>query len=491
MIRGARSILTLLSLILGPAGAALAQDAPPTDWGAALREDAQAFHDLVAANHPGPVDETNPGFNARLEAGLRLALERAQTADSYEAWYFALEQYQAGFDDGHLTLIDHAPMGHVWATGWPGFVTGLRAGPNGDRHEVVFRQDPASPPLGAVLDSCDGRPADRLARENVGVTAGRWMLRSRRALYASTVLVDQRNPYVERPRRCRFLVDGRARTYDLTWRPLPDAVRNQAFAAAISPQHFAPIELRDWDHGVWIGLGAFDVDPASENGQRLTALVESVQARVEAIRGAPVVVFDLRGNAGGSSAWPSKLARILWGDAYVDALGPRSEASDWRVSEGNETLFTHYRDVVFANDPTIRAFATEVVDGLSRARAEGRPLWRQGGGQVRPPRPDGPPLVRGRTYVVTDYLCASACLDAVDMFRAMGARVVGQETSADTLYMQVRDVPLPSGRVTARIPIKVYRGRARGDNQTVVPDHPWSGDLSDTAGLESLIGRLE
>jgi hypothetical protein len=491
MTRGLPAILVALSLAFGSAGPASAQAGPPADWGAALREDAQAFHDLVAANHPGPVDPANPGFNARLEAGLRLALDRARSADGYEAWYSALQEYQASFDDGHLTLIDYASIGHVWTLQWPGFITGLRSGPRGPRHEVVFRQDPASPPLGAVLDSCDGRPADRLAEEIVGRTAGRWMLRSRRALYASTVFVDQRNPYVERPRRCRFSADGRTRTYDLAWRVLPDAVRDQAFAAAISPQYFAPIELRDWDHGVWIGLGAFDVDPAGENGQRLTALTQAVEARAEAIRAAPVVVFDLRGNAGGSSAWSSKLARILWGDAYVDALGPRSEASDWRVSEGNEALFTHYRDVVFANDPGVRAFAAEVVDGLSRARAEGRALWRQESGQVRPPRPEGPPLVRGRTYVLTDYLCASACLDAVDLFRAMGAQVVGQETSADTLYMQVRDVPLPSGRVTARIPIKVYRGRARGDNETVVPDHVWPGDLSDTAGIEALIGRLD
>ncbi|HYC97328.1 hypothetical protein [Brevundimonas sp.] len=64
---------------LGCAGASVARDAPvaaPADWGQALREDAQAFHDAIAASHPGPVDVENPGFGALLEGGLRTALTR-------------------------------------------------------------------------------------------------------------------------------------------------------------------------------------------------------------------------------------------------------------------------------------------------------------------------------------------------------------------------------------------------------------------------------
>ena len=152
----------ILFLVAPAARAQESEISAPADWGAALAEDARAFHDVIADSHPGPVDVENPGFTAHLEAGLDRALDRARTADSYEHWYFALQEYVASFDDGHLGLKDWAPMGHAWTAGWPGFLTGLRTAPEGERHEVVFRRDEAAPPLGAVLIGCDGRDAGAL-----------------------------------------------------------------------------------------------------------------------------------------------------------------------------------------------------------------------------------------------------------------------------------------------------------------------------------------
>lgn len=485
-----------LTVALAAALAVAAQDAPavpaPADWGQALAEDARAFHDAIAENHAGPVDAANPAFRSLLEDGLALALNRAETADSHAHWYFALKEYEASFDDGHLGLTGWAPMGHVWRMGWPGFLTGLRDGPDGrERHEVVFVRDEAAPPVGAVLIACDGRPADALAAEIVGRTAGRWTLKSRRATYASTLFVDQTNPYVRRPETCVFETGGEQRTYELGWRELPNETRDEGFAAARGRRHFAPIEMRDFEGGVWISMGTFESDPSTEEGRRLTALVAEVEARAGAIRAAPVVVFDLRGNGGGSSLWSSRITRILWGEERVDALGPRSEGVDWRVSPGNLAIIEHYRDEVFADQPEALAWASEIAEGMRAALEAGEPLWRQGedGGEPRPPAPGGPSPVTGRVYVLTDYGCASACLDAVDFFTAMGAVTVGQETSADSVYMDIRDIALPSGRVEAYVPMKVYRGRARGNNESVAPAHEWNGDMGDTAGIEAwLIG---
>lgn len=485
----------LAALIAGLSASASAQEAPaeaPADWGQALAEDARAFHDLIADSHPGPVDDQNPDFNALLASGLELALARAETAESYAAWYFALQEFQASFDDGHLSLGQHAAMGHVWRMGWPGFVTGLRGDGDTERHEVVFSRDPAAPPVGAVLVSCDSRDAASLAEEVVGRVAGRWALRSRRARYASTLFVDQGNPYIDRPQTCLFEVGGETRTYDLTWQDLSDADRDAGFAAATSPRYETPIELRDWPGGVWIGLGSFESDPSTPDGERLTALLAEVEARRDEIRAAPIVVFDLRGNGGGSSLWSSRIARTLWGDDRVAALSPRSEGVDWRVSDGNLEIIEHYRDELFADQPEAQAWASEIAAGMAEARAAGRPLWRQANDETEGrPSLTGPSPMIGRAYVITDYGCASACLDAVDVFLAMGATPVGQETSGDTVYMDIRDVRLPSGRVTARVPMKVYRGRERGNNATVRPVHAWDGALSDTAGLEAFIAGLD
>lgn len=64
-----------------------------------------------------------------------------------------------------------------------------------------------------------------------------------------------------------------------------------------------------------------------------------------------------------------------------------------------------------------------------------------------PRQPTGLPKYRlaGPVYLVTDYSCMSACLDAVDLWLALGAVHLSQETSADTLYMDIRHAKLPSG----------------------------------------------
>lgn len=480
-------LLAVAALFAGAAGAEEKPVAAPADWGAALAEDARAFHAVIADSHPGPVDRENPGFNALLDAGLATALERARTADSYEDWYFALQEYAATFNDGHLSLSGYAPMGHVWRAEWPGFLTGLRQG----SHTVVFQRDPAAPPLGAVLQACDGKPADAFAAEFVGRAAGRWTLTSRRTAFAATLFVDQKNPYVTRPVRCTFLVDGEPKGFDLVWRDLPDAVREEGFAAARSPRFTSPVELRTFDGGYWIGLGSFQPAVDSDEGRRLTALQGRVEAEADAIRAGGIVVFDLRGNSGGSSSWVYGLARALWGKDWVASKQPRSERVEWRTSQANIEQIAAYHGLL-GDDPEIKRWLDVIEAGLRQARAEGQALWLQSDDEAAEAAPAAPvTAMKARVYVLTDYGCASACLDAVDLLKALGAVQVGQETSGDTVYMEIRRAPLPSGRVVAGVPMKVYRGRARGNNETAVPAHEWTGALADTAGLEAWIRGID
>lgn len=492
MSRSGIFVIVVAAALFALAGAASAEDRPPVpapaDWGRALAEDAQAFHDLIADSHPGPVDKANPAFRVLLERGLATALKRARTADSYEDWYFALQAYAASFDDGHLSLHDAAPMGQVWRSDWPGFLTTRKD----DAYVVAFNRDPAAPPVGAILKGCDGRSADAFAADFVGRNAGRWMLTSRRAIYAPTLFVDQHNPYARRPKACVFDIAGRTRRYPLTWRGLPDDVRGEGFTAASAPRHRAPIESRTFAGGRWIGLGSFEGNPEGRFGAKLVALKATVETSAEAIRGAPAVVFDLRGNGGGSSGWIYSLARTLWGEAWVAARQPENDAVEWRASRGNLDLIRGYKTQM-GSDPEVQAWLSAVETGLAGAMARGEATWLDAASDT-PPNADGPApinLMKARAYVLTDAYCASACLDAVDLLKALGATQVGAETSADTLYMEVRDVVLPSGRMTAAIPIKVYRGRPRGSNETAKPDRVWTGRMDDTDGLERWVATID
>ncbi|RZM19462.1 MAG: hypothetical protein EOP67_57510, partial [Sphingomonas sp.] len=181
----------------------------------------------------------------------------------------------------------------------------------------------------------------------------------------------------------------------------------------------------------WYTLSGFDSDPTGKDAKALVPLIAGMKADAAGLAAAPRIVLDLRGNNGGSSDWSRQIATILWGAAAIRALPSDGEAVDWRVS---------------------------------------------------PPK--------GRVYVLTDLGCASACLDAVDLWTALGAVQIGQETGADSLYMDIRRVTLPSGFAQAIVPMKVYRGRKRGTNVSAVPVHRYTGDMRDTPALQRWVASL-
>lgn len=465
----------------------------PRDWAATLRTDARALHDDIAANHPGPVNKADPGFAKRNEAQLALALKRARTTRTYGDYFFALRWYAASFDDGHLGL--GSPGSTPWdGAAWPGFLT------NFDEQgvqRVVIRADDAPLPLGAALVGCDDRPADRLAAEIVAPQVGRWMLDSQRQAFGSLVFASKGNRYVHRPKRCMFLVDGRRRTLTLDWRPV---VAEEQIARLNAARHrasytFAARTLPDGTR--WYGIPSFNADPDSTAAKTLPGMIARMQTDRDALAAAPAIVLDLRGNGGGSSDWSYQMAKILWGPAALERLPAEKQYVDWRASPANlhdlEEGYEQRRGKGMSPDSD-RWFRTTIA-GLRGAIARGDALWRAPDEDDEAPPGSKPaaltprPLA-GRVYLLTDGSCGSACLDAVDLWRALGAVHVGRTTSADTLYMDVRRYTLPSGLANGSMAMKVYRGRPRGANQPVVPTYAFDGDITDTARLETWIAGL-
>jgi hypothetical protein len=60
-----------------------------------------------------------------------------------------------------------------------------------------------------------------------------------------------------------------------------------------------------------------------------------------------------------------------------------------------------------------------------------------------------------------------------------GTQLVGMDTSGDGLLMEVRDQDLPSGLSRVILPLKVYRGRARGALEAYRADVTYDGVWDD------------
>jgi hypothetical protein len=459
------------------------------DWAATLRSDAQAFHDEIAANHPGPVNALDPDFAKRNDAALASALKRAGQVNDYPGYRFAMSAYAASFDDGHVAAFP-SDMAPPLASQWPGFLTGFDAS---GAQVVMSRADDASLPLGAKLTECDGRKADALAADNVGTFDGRWFLASRRALRGGRLFVDQGNPFIRRPVRCIFTIDGKPVAVTLDWKAIADGdlVRRLGDTNQRTREPIGAKTLADGTR--WFTMSGFDGNPAGEDAKALTPMLAAMRADREALRRAPRIVLDLRGNNGGSSDWSYQVAQILWGEAAVAAISDDSYV-EWRASPAILDAMKTYQarsDAAPDTAPRIKAYFAKIVDGLTQAIASNRGLWREPSDPDDAPKdklvvsPLGVPV-----YFITDTGCGSACLDAVDLWRAMGAIQVGQETGADTLYMDVRNPALPSGLTRIAVPMKVYRDRPRGSNVPVKPDFPYAGDLRDTRRLAAWIATL-
>lgn len=459
------------------------------DWGARLARDADRFQAVVLDSHPGPVDPENPGFKAKLEAAHARATERARTATSHAHYTWALNELTAAFEDGHLGInVPDAPGPRAYR--WAGFMTRIAGG----RHVVSVSDEPVIP-VGATLIACDGRDADALAAERVGRFFGGWSLRSSRERMGGVLFMPSDNPWNAPLARCAFDVAGARREVALTWRPVDTERVGKLADAAFKGRmrHRSPVSLeRLADGSFWVNMGSFESDPQAEAGRALTALNAEIGRRAGELRRAPRVVFDLRGNNGGSSSWINQAAGAIWGEGALKGRVHQSEGIDWRVSDANVAAVREYHRMFESKretDPALYKSIGDLADGLARARSRGAVLWREPDGLF--PEPEGGPVhaVGARAFVLTDEDCASACLDAVDVLTAMGATQVGRETSADTLYMEVRYEKTPDG---ARIwvPMKVYRGRPRGSNVPAVPKHEWTGEMGDTAGIRRWVASL-
>jgi hypothetical protein len=249
--------------------------------------------------------------------------------------------------------------------------------------------------------------------------------------------------------------------------------------------------------GLWVSIPTFNTGEGPEVFDSLRELVKAAPGW----RDAEVLVFDVRGNGEGDSIWGTQLLQALYGEDFYAALVGGAESRkalyvEWRASSANQR---HMEEVVARvagqlgpEAPTTK-WVRLVVAGLADARKQGKGLWRSPE-EVSPPRvpglfPRNP--VRGRVYLLTDGRCASACLDFVDALRLMPRVLhVGQPTSADSVYMEVRPVALPSGAARLILPIKVYRNRPRGHNVPYVPQARFEGFMGDTEALERWVEGL-
>lgn len=440
----------------------------PEAWRDAALRDIAAGYQVTLDNHAGALDPHNPGFLADLKAAREHGLALARRVKDAPGYVATLQGFTARINDGHAGITTKGDLLAADQQRWPGFVAAWRD------DLYVYASEPGGPPAGARIVSCDGKPARRLMEENVFAflgrprEAGQWWSRARE------LFVDRSNPFIARPARCVFAAaDGSQVERALEWRRRTEQAREWAGASIGMAE--LPVGLTEPRPKLfWAAMPTFHPNDAERAAYH--AMADKVRQDRARLLQADAVVIDLRGNQGGSSMWSEEFAGALWGE---ERLKRRRDAYDantvtwYRPSPGNLAYFRMYEQK-FAQQGEQKslAWATKHATGMAAAQAAGQPYYidredvQATAADAQADRPGDPAPFTRPVYVIVPGYCASACLDALDVFKLFAnTKLVGAPSSADSTYMEVRSQDLPGGLARVIVPMKLYVGRPRGNGQ--------------------------
>lgn len=470
------SILSLLACFGVEAADKPPLPATPEQWRTASIRDIDAGYRITLDNHPGAVDPHNPAFLPNLRAAREYGLKLAEGVTNGAGYSAAIRGFNVRIRDGHAGMGSRVESASEER--WPGFVAVWR----GDGL-YVYASETGGPKAGARILSCDGTPDQQLMRDKLFSFIGRineggqWWSMSR------WLFIDQGNPFVGLPQRCVFQHEGTQSEQALTWRPTN--AQSTLWRRAAYNGDVLPVGLTEPAPKLfWAAMPTFD--PKEDDRKAYRAMVAQVAQQRQRMLEADAVVIDLRDNQGGSSMWSKDFASALWGEGRVKRrMGAYFAATRtwYRVSPGNLAHFDALTErSTRENEKETAEWANNIRVHIRAAMKRGDAFYVTGEdaeeGQADAVRPDpradqagDPPAFTRPVYVIVPGQCASACLDALDVFKQFpNTKLIGAPSSADSTYMEVRLEEVPSGLAVVIVPTKLYVNRPRGNGEGYQPD---------------------
>jgi len=462
-----------------------------TAWSEIFVKDLNAARQRIANAHPGVVDAKNPAFAKTLETAYREALDAAPRVKDYNAYRMLLMRFGNRFQDRHLNVgADRAFQNARSAGIYPVYRDGRFVVAEVDSRYGVR----AAAIRGAAVRACDRVPAKDFFAERVLSWRGRPSIEADWYMYAPLYLFHYSDVLGAAPTSCTFEKNGVNTTVTLDWQSFEPGAVN-AVLGRLTGFDARPLSLERLDDGrkLWVNLPTFAVnDSASIASMR--ALIDTLRVELARNKRWDLLVFDLRGNSGGSSTWGDEIMQALFGQAYAQAARAYLDDgvfTEWRVSAENiealDGIIKQQIDRHGADHPDVQR-TRQFRDSMAAALARGEKLLPTGSGQRSGVRPPAPVALPGRVVALTSAQCFSACLDFLDRIKLHPAVIqVGEPTGVDTDYMENWGTSLPSGIARIGHPMKVYRNRHRANNQSYPPDVLYTAGLHDTNAVRQWV----
>lgn len=472
--------LMLFVVVLPPFG--MAKESHVKDWKNLTINDLSVMRQLIVTSHPGALDTNNESFADWVERGYWEASQLSKRVDSRKDSQAVLNFYIAGFKDGHVGLNQNNPGNSSWA----GFILDMQGQSFVVKHVATNWPIPL-PPIDSRVISCDNKSVREILQSDISPYIDRRLnLKSTWLHLAKLLTVDDASyPVLERvlSKSCLVVLpNGVTKNFTLLWQE--DRGQLEAFLRQPHPSQ----ALQNLGGGrYWIHVSNF-MPSAAEN-----ASLDKMLDLIKSLNDASLVVLDTRGNRGGNSLVGAEILSALLGSQWVKKLEPSRAYAMWRVSPLalstlNTALTTMQSD--YGKNSEAYKFVFSLTKSMELALHEKKDWLRQpstSSVDQEDSRGVNAQGFKGKLALVTDSFCASACLDFADVVLAVpGVVHLGLSTSADTLYIDIGSQTLPSG-AQFWLPLKVWRGRARGNNQSYDPPFVFDGDINDTSAVQKWV----
>ena len=197
----------ILLLCVGILDASRQSISAETNWKEAAQTDLSAARTTMLGNTPGAVVGVDDAFLKTIDDAYATASMDAAKTTNYEGYRAALERFANTFQDDHVWVdFTEQPKRQ-----WPGFLPGYRDG----QFIVASTSDSFRAMANARIVSCDNLAVSDIARRNIQSYVTRWSVPSGRRLGAPHLFVDIGNPFIHRPKRCVFVLNGKTWTQRL------------------------------------------------------------------------------------------------------------------------------------------------------------------------------------------------------------------------------------------------------------------------------------
>ncbi|MDO3388253.1 S41 family peptidase [Gilvimarinus sp. SDUM040013] len=455
-------------------------------------------HESIAEMHPAML--LSDSFVELRRDSYQRARKKLALINNSRDMNALLRFYLAQFEDKHLDGNLFQSIFLKWfpqQTRWAGWV--LAASQHG--YEVIHRLDePHIPPLGATLVSCNGVEANEFLRRHYAPFSDlRWSILNARDSAAKRLTQSTDMLHVlDRPalNQCVFQTAKGEQSFPVEWRPRTEQDA-RAIHRASTPIYTRPKLEPLGDSAYWVYTTDFQLNsPESARGH------QQLLVDLRNLNSAGSVVFDLRGNEGGSSSFGNEILQALIGTDNMRFIHSRYNhtsggmdarfRASWKLYWSYDWLLQQ----ALANqgeDSSMVAHLQKLQVRLKLALDNGEDFFWQSewtdidvpaAEEATPPQWQYP----GNIYVVTDRYCISACLDFMDLLKQIpGVIHVGEPSDADTAYTQVAPMwhEYAKEAYSFSVPIKQWNKRLRDDNEPYSPDKEYPGNIFDTQSLQA------